>query len=127
MNGTMNKHVFNTYKLLKFTYGLTAVAAGLDKFMGIFANWGHYVSPQIAALLPISTSHLMYVVGIIEIIVGIFVLSNFTKIGAYIMAAWLFLISINLVLIGAYDIAIRDTVMGISAIGLAWLSDVVHG
>ena len=41
------------YIPLKITFGLIPVLAGLDKFFGILTDWKAYLSPHIAALLPV--------------------------------------------------------------------------
>ena len=69
----------------------------------------------------------MYAVGVIEIVAGLAVLlSPWTKLFAYVVAAWLGGIAVNLIAGGFYDVAVRDLVMAVSAISLARLTDVVH-
>ena len=53
-------------------------------------------------------------------------LSPWTKMFAYVIAAWLTGIALNLIGGGYYDIAVRDLVMAVSAVSLARLTDVVH-
>jgi hypothetical protein len=68
----------------------------------------------------------MYAVGIIEICVGILILTTYTRIGAYLMMAWLFIIVLNLLSMFAYyDICVRDSVMALGAYCLAQM-DYVH-
>ena len=55
------------------------------------------------------------IVGVIEIVAGLAVLTAFTRLGAYVVALWLVLIAINLVVAGYYDIAVRDLVMAVGA------------
>ena len=72
--------------------------------------------------MPFSATSFMYVVGIIEIAAGLLVLVR-PKIGAWVVMAWLFLISLTLLLSGRYfDVAVRDLVMAIGAFALAKLS-----
>jgi hypothetical protein len=49
------------------------------------------------------------------IVAGLAVLTVFTCLGTYVVAAWLSLIAVNLVLAGHFDIAVRDLVMAIGA------------
>jgi len=61
-------------------------------------------------------------VGVIEIAAGILVLLK-PRIGAWVVAAWLFAIIVNLLMIpGYYDIAVRDVGLMLAAIALAKLS-----
>jgi hypothetical protein len=63
----------------------------------------------------------MSIVGIIEIVAGIIVLTR-PKIGSIIVGLWLIGIAINLLLTGQYyDIAVRDIVMALGAFSLYML------
>ncbi len=118
-----SKRLHRMWLLLKITFGVLPIVAGLDKFFNILAQWDAYLSPLVAELLPFSAAAFLAVAGVAEIIAGVIVLSKFTKIGAYIVAAWLALISLNLVLLGAYDIAVRDLVLAVGAFSLGQLTD----
>jgi hypothetical protein len=80
-----------------------------------------YLAPSIAHMLPMSTHSFMSIVGIIEIVAGVIVLIR-PRIGSLIVGLWLIGIAINLLLAGYYDIAVRDTVMAISAFCLHMLT-----
>lgn len=108
---------------LRVTYGLIPLLAGLDKFFNLLTNWERYLAPAIASFLPVSAATFMRAVGVIEIAVGILILTRWTRIGAYIASAWLVLIAINLVISGSYfDVAVRDLAMAVGAWTLARLS-----
>ena len=67
----------------------------------------------------------MHIVGVVEIIAGVFVLSRWTKIGSYIVMIWLIGIAMNLVTTGMfYDIAVRDLEIAVGAFALSQLSTV---
>jgi hypothetical protein len=67
----------------------------------------------------------MHVVGAVEIVAGVIVLSRWTKIGSYIVMLWLIGIAINLLTSGMfYDIAARDLEVAVGALVLAQLSTV---
>jgi len=109
---------------LRAALGAAAFLAGLDKFFNLLANWPGYVSPLAAALLPVSASALMHVIGIIEMAVGALILTGYTRLGGYVAAIWLVGIAINLVTTGQYfDIAVRDVAMAIAAFTLARLTE----
>ena len=109
---------------LKIGLGLAAFLAGLDKFFNILADWPGYLSPMLASLLPFSASTFMEVVGLIEMAVGLAILTRWTEIGAYIAMVWLVLIAVNLVTTGHFfDVAVRDVEMAIAAYALARLSE----
>jgi hypothetical protein len=108
---------------LRFGIGLTATLAGLDKFFNLLANWGAYVSPLAAQILPFSTDTFMAIVGVIEIAVGAAILIGWTRIGAYVASAWLLAVAANLATAGFFDVAVRDVVMSIAAFTLARMAE----
>ncbi|MCC6687338.1 MAG: DoxX family membrane protein [Fimbriimonadaceae bacterium] len=110
------------YTLLKYTFGLVPIVAGLDKFTNLLTDWSTYLSPAVKGALPFAPSTFMMIVGAIEITAGILVLSRYTRYAAYIVAAWLALIAANLLMAGRYDVAVRDLVMAITAIALGELA-----
>jgi hypothetical protein len=76
--------------------------------------------------MPFSPSTFMMFVGLIEIAAGMLVLSKFTKLGAYVVSAWLVAIGLALVTTGKFfDVAVRDIVMAVGAFALAQLSPAV--
>jgi len=97
------------------------VIAGLDKFFGVLANWDMYLAPQVADRLPRGGHTFMRVVGVVEIVAGLVVLAR-PRVGAYVVAAWLAGIIVNLLLTGMfYDIALRDLGLLLGALALARL------
>ena len=118
----MNSNVQLVRNVLKYTFVLVPMFTGLDKFTNILTNWSQYVSKSVAAMLPFEPSTFMMIVGVIEIIAGILVFVK-TKIGAYVVSAWLAAIALSLLFSWSYvDVAVRDLVMAISAFSLAKLS-----
>lgn len=109
------------YLSLRLTYGLVPLLAGLDKFFGLLADWESYLSPAAAGLLPVSPATFMMAVGVIEMAVGLAVLTRFTRLGALVAAAWLAAIAVNLLLAGVLDVAVRDLAMAVGAFALARL------
>jgi len=108
--------------ILKLTFGLVPIVAGLDKFTNLLTDWSKYLSPQLVSILPFSATTFMMIAGIIEITAGVFVLFK-TEIGAYIVSIWLMCISLILLASMNYmDVAVRDGVMAIGAFILARLT-----
>lgn len=115
----LNQAIKPTFNLLKFTFGILPIVAGLDKFTNLLTDWEKYIHPGILELLPFSAHTFMMIVGVIEIIAGIIVFKK-TEIGGYIVAAWLTLIALTLLACFNYiDVAVRDLVMAISAFSMA--------
>lgn len=113
---------------LRLSYGLVPIVAGLDKFTNLLADWKQYLNPLAVQLLPLSASTFMRLVGVIEIVVGVLVLTRFTRVGAYIVSAWLLAIALNLIASGRYlDVAVRDLVMCVGAFVFARMTAVREG
>ena len=110
---------------LKIALGVGPIIAGIDKYFNKLADWGMYLSPVATKILPVSTATFMHVVGLVEILAGIIVLSRWTRIGSYIVMAWLVCIAINLVTMGMFfDLAFRDVEIAVGAFVLSQLSAV---
>ncbi|MGI8893985.1 MAG: tRNA (5-methylaminomethyl-2-thiouridylate)-methyltransferase [Bacteroidia bacterium] len=119
----VNNKVVSVYTLLKFTYAIVPILAGIDKFTHLLTNWDKYLAPAVVDIIPFEPHTFMLIVGVIEIIAGVIVLLR-PKIGAIIVALWLVGIVINLLISGEYfDIAVRDLVMAIGAFSLYQLAE----
>lgn len=119
-----DSHLDGAWLALRTGLGLMALLAGVDKFLNLLTNWTMYVSPLAERVVPVSPATLMHAVGIVEIVVGVAILTAWTRLGAYVAAAWLLAIAINLVTTGMfYDLAVRDVVLSISAYTLARLTE----
>lgn len=113
----------NTWRALRVLFGFVPIAAGLDKFFNLLTNWEAYLNPLAMRVIPVSPAIFMHIVGAIEIIAGVVVLSHFTKVGAYVVTAWLVAIALNLLTMGKFlDIAVRDLGLAVAAFSLAQLT-----
>jgi len=108
---------------LRLTFGLVPLLAGLDKFTYLLTDWSAYVAPIARSVLPVAPETFLYVVGIVEILVGLAVLTRWTVIGSYAAAVWLTLVAGNLALAGFFDVAVRDLAMVVAAFTLARLTE----
>src|SRR5687768_15349521 len=123
----MQKQLESAWWMLRIGFGVAPALAGLDKIFrtNLLAEWPAYISPLATAMLPMSGEAFMQIVGVIELVVGIAVLTFATRIGAYVAAVWLVAIALNLVTTGQYfDVAVRDVLMAVAAYTLARLSEV---
>lgn len=119
----MDSNVQLVKNVLKYTFGLVPIVAGLDKFTNILTNWSQYIPEGFVEILPFEPSVFMMIVGVIEIVAGVLVLTK-TQIGAYVVSAWLVAIALTLIFSWSYiDVAVRDLVMAIAAFSLAKLSE----
>jgi hypothetical protein len=116
------------YLALWVGFVVLPLVVGLDKLIGFLdVNWEGYLAGWVNAIVPGSASDAMMMVGIVEIAAAVLV-AVAPRIGAYVVAAWLAGIIINLLSLGNYnDIALRDLGLLIGAIALARLAVTYHG
>lgn len=120
-----NPRLNQAWWTLRIGLGFCAIAAGLDKFLNLLANWEMYLNPMIPRVLHMSAPTFMHIAGVVEMLVGILVFTRFTRYAAYVIAAWLLAIALNLVTQGQFlDVAVRDIEMSLGAFVLARLTEV---
>jgi uncharacterized membrane protein YphA (DoxX/SURF4 family) len=118
------RKINHAWWILRAVFGVVPVVAGLDKFFNLLTQWDRYLSPIAVHTLPLSGFALLRIVGVVEIVVGVLVLTRWTRIGAYIASAWLLVIALNLLTTGQYfDIAARDVALALAAFALAQLEE----
>lgn len=111
---------YQAYRILQLGFVAAPILAGLDKFFNVLVDWEQYLAPFIGDL--IAPGVFMAIVGVVEIIAGIGVALK-PRLFAYVVAAWLGGIILNLLLIpGFYDVALRDLGLALGALALGRLS-----
>ena len=69
-------------------------------------------------MVPLPAQTIMYGVGVVEILAGLLVAFR-PRIGSLVVAAWLFGIIVNLMILGSfYDVALRDFGLLVGALAL---------
>lgn len=112
---------YHAFLILRWGFAALPIIAGVDKFSMILANWSQYLWPPLGNLVG-GPNIFMKIVGVVEIIAGLLVAFK-PKIGAPVVALWLWGIIANLLLIhNYYDVALRDFGLSLGAIALARLS-----
>jgi len=126
-----DRKVEQAWMALRVVLGVVPVVAGLDKFFNLLTNWEQYLSPLATRMLPVGAGTFMRAIGVVEIVVGLLILTKWTRVGAYVASVWLALIAINLLTTGRYfDVATRDASLAVAAFVLARLDEVratAHG
>jgi hypothetical protein len=113
---------YQSYLMLHVGFAALPVVAGFDKFFHLLVNWDQYLAPLATQILPVTGHTFMLAVGVIEIGAGLLVAFR-PRIGAYVVALWLWGIIVNLLLIpGFYDVALRDFGLSLGALALARIS-----
>jgi hypothetical protein len=120
---------FAAYFLLRTVFTVAPIVFGLDKFFNLLTHphhWSMYLAPWINGLVPGTADQCMYLVGVIEIVAGVLV-AVAPRLGAWVVAAWLAGIIVDLLtLSGYYDIALRDFGLLVGAVALGLLARGVH-
>lgn len=120
----MDDRLGTAWWALRIGLGAGAFLAGLDKFFNLLTTWSMYLSPVAERLLPVSGAAFMRAVGVVEMAVGIAILTRWTRVGAYVMSAWLLAIAVNLATAGSFwDLALRDVEVALSAFALGRLTE----
>lgn len=115
---------YQAFWLLRVGFTAAPILFGADKFANVMVNWEKYLAPWIRHLSPLSATGTMHVVGVIEIVAGLAVALK-PRYGAYLVAAWLGGIVVDLLTYsGYYDIALRDFGLMLGALTLARLASV---
>ena len=115
---------YGAFWLLRIGFTVLPIVFGIDKFSNVLTHWDHYLAPWMVDILPMSAYQAMLAVGVIEIITGVAVAIK-PRYAAYIVAAWLVGIMINLFSYpGFYDVALRDFGLFLAALTLARLASV---
>jgi uncharacterized membrane protein YphA (DoxX/SURF4 family) len=117
---------YGAFWILRIGFVVLPIWMGADKFMKVlYANWPDALAPwvvDIAHDLGLSAQGVMYIVGVIEIVAGIAVAIK-PRYAAYVVAAWLAGIIVNLLTHPCcYDIALRDFGLLVAALALARLA-----
>jgi hypothetical protein len=110
--------------ILRAAFTVAPILFGLDKFFDWTVNWDRYLAPWINDIVPGTAHQFMYVVGAVEIAAGLLVLVA-PRIGAFVVAAWLGGIVVNLLTSSPpeyYDIALRDFGLMLAALTLGRLA-----
>jgi uncharacterized membrane protein YphA (DoxX/SURF4 family) len=115
---------YQAFALLRLGFTVAPILFGVDKFLNVMVDWPKYLAPWIDDIVPGSGQDFMYVVGAVEIVAGLAVALK-PRYGAYVVAAWLAGIILNLLTAsGFYDIALRDFGLMLGALTLARLAAV---
>jgi uncharacterized membrane protein YphA (DoxX/SURF4 family) len=122
LSSTENQYNSQAFQILRLGFTVAPILAGLDKFFHLLINWDQYLPPIVNNLTGGHGHQLMLVVGVIEVVAGIGVFFK-PRIFAYVVAAWMLVIILNLLAIpGYFDVALRDLGLMLGALALGRLS-----
>jgi len=113
---------YQAFVLLRVGFTVAPIAFGLDKFFNVLVHWEKYLAGWINDIIPGDAFDAMHIVGGVEIAAGLLVALK-PRYGAYVVAAWLGGIIVNLLTYsGYYDIALRDFGLMLGALTLGRLA-----
>jgi hypothetical protein len=108
-------------RILQFAIGPLLLVLGLDKFVGLLADWPASVSAPLRALLPVDPAAVLPLLGLVEMAIGASILSRWSRVGAYAAAVWSLAMSGNLALTGHLATACGGVALTAGACALAQL------
>lgn len=115
---------YQAFVIMRLAFTVAPILFGLDKFFNVMVDWEGYLAPWINDIVPGSASTAMHLVGVVEILAGVLVALK-PRYGAYVVAAWLGGIIVDLLTYsGYYDIALRDFGLLLGALTLARLASI---
>ncbi|MBS1861533.1 MAG: hypothetical protein JSS68_07450 [Actinobacteria bacterium] len=115
---------YQAYTIMRIAFTVAPILFGLDKFANVLVDWEGYLAPWINEIIPGSATTAMHLVGIVEILAGLVVALK-PRYGAYVVAAWLGGIIVDLLTYsGYYDVALRDFGLLLAALTLARLASI---
>ena len=99
---------YQAFWTLRLGFTVLPIAMGIDKFYNSMVYWPKYLADWIHNILPGTEQQVMYGVGGVEIVAGLLVLLK-PRYAAYLVAAWLAGIVINIFSYGQWlDVGVRD-------------------
>src|SRR3954451_12744822 len=112
--------------MLRLAYTAIPLVMGIDKFFNGLVYWPKYLADSIDNIAPGTAQQFMYFVGVVEIAAGVLVALK-PRYAAYVVAAWLAGIVINLFSYGQwYDVGVRDLGLMAGALVLRRLASRFH-
>ena len=122
-----NGKLTSAWWTLRIALGLVPVLTGIDKFFYVLANWIDYLNPAVVEFVRLPPEVFIQCVGAMELVVGLAILTRWTKLGAYLEALWLAAIAANLITMGQhYDVALANLVLAAVAFTLGRLTGTRH-
>ena len=119
---TLSDPAYQAFLMLRTVFTVAPILFGLDKFANLLVHWPSYLAPWIDRIVPGTAQQAMYAVGVIEVVAGI-VVAVAPRFGAWLVAAWLAAIIVNLLTFsGFFDIALRDFGLFVGAVALGRLA-----
>lgn len=108
---------------LRLALGAGVFLAGLDKFFDALTTWSMYLSPLAERLLPVAPDTFLRAVGVVEMALGLGLVTRWARPCAVALSLWLLAIALNLALARTFwDLVVRDLQLAAAAYATSRLS-----
>lgn len=113
--------------ILLLTYSGLFILVGVDKFFNILVDWQIFVSQSAQHIFFNTSSVLIRLFAVIQIIAGVFLFISRSRAAVYCILALLLFIFFNLwSMMGFSVVMVHDLFMIIHCIVLLWLTEVIN-
>ncbi len=118
-----NKNIAN--KLLTYTFAIFLFVIGFDKIVqtDLISNWSTLVGPLTHFLLPIKVGSIVMVEGVLEILLGILLLTRWKKISLAFLVVTIGIVIVDLFILHYYNLAIREIILVIVCFAIYLLDE----
>lgn len=117
INQTVQKYQWTAPIFLRVGIGIVFFLFGIDKFFHV-QNWMAYIPVWLPPYIPMSLEMFMYIQGVVEAILGLFLIIGFwSRTSAFFCAAILLVITISM---RYNELSIRDFGLFLGALALVF-------
>ncbi len=106
----MNTRTRIVDKVLTYTFVVFLFCIGLDKIVqtDLITNWQLIVGPVVHFLLPVGLGSVVMVEGVIEMLLGILLLTRLKTYAIALLAITIFLVTVDLFILHYYNLAVHE-------------------
>lgn len=99
--------------ILAYTFAVFLFCIGTDKVAqtDLISNWQTLVGPFTHFLLPLSAGAIVMVEGVVEIVLGILLLTPWKRIALAVLATTIMIVIADLIYLKYYNLAIREIML----------------
>lgn len=80
---------------LKYLFGLFFIVVGVDKFLLLLTNWHQSIASVVLSLLPVEVTYVIYAIGVLQILIGLYILFRCACSGGLIAAIYFAVAALN--------------------------------
>ncbi len=109
----MNNSNGQANRLLTYTFAVFLFVIGFDKVAqtDLISNWQTLVGPLTHFLLPLSAGSIVMVEGVIEIVLGVLLLTRWKTLSLVVLVVTIGIVIVDLFTLHYYNLAIREILL----------------